>query len=40
MRIFGEAKLKGFLDGNLHQLKREVHNEEKNRLLNVNEEQP
>lgn len=38
MRIFGEAELSGFLEGYLHQLKQEVHNEEKNKLLNVNEE--
>ena len=39
MRIFGEAELRGFLDGFLHQLKQEVHNEDKNKLLNVNEEE-
>jgi len=39
VQIFGEAELRGFLDGYLHQLKQEVHNEEKNRFLNVNEEE-
>lgn len=38
MRIFGEAELRGFLEGYLHQLKQEVYNEEKNKLLNVNKE--
>jgi len=39
VQIFGEAELRRFLDGYLHQLKQEVQNEEKNRLLNVNEEE-
>src|SRR5262245_36980541 len=37
MKIFAEADLRDFLDGRLQELRREVHAEDKNRLLNVNE---
>jgi hypothetical protein len=37
MKIFAEADLREFLDGRLQELSREVHAEDKNRLLNVNE---
>ncbi|GAB4192901.1 MAG: hypothetical protein OHK0022_07370 [Roseiflexaceae bacterium] len=37
MKIFAEAELRQFLSGRLQQMSREVHGEEKNRLLNMNE---
>lgn len=37
MNIFGEAELREFLSARVQEMNREVHAEEKNRLLNMNE---